>query len=148
MPSFGRRQWLSCLALCALPALSLAAGTAAEGRHLATEGSISFAYILQILLSFIVVIAFIFGFAWLMRRSGRFGGGVGGRGLRVVSSLSLGMREKIVVINVGDKNIVVGVAPGQIRTLHVMDGDGGPPEAPAIGKGGGFGPLLGRFMKQ
>ena len=37
--------------------------------------------------------------------------------------MSLGMREKILVIEVGGANIVVGVAPGQIRTLHVLDGD-------------------------
>jgi len=35
--------------------------------------------------------------------------------------MSLGMREKILVIEVGGENIVVGVAPGQIRTLHVLD---------------------------
>ena len=37
--------------------------------------------------------------------------------------MSLGMREKILVIEVGGENIVVGVAPGQIRTLHVLDGN-------------------------
>jgi len=141
-------KWLSCLALCALPTLSLAAGAMPEGRHLASEGGISFGYMLQILFSFVAVIAFIFGFAWLMRRSGRFGAAGSGRGLRIVSSLSLGMREKIMVVNVGEKNIVVGVAPGQIRALYVMEGEAGPSEAPATGKGGGFGPLLGRFLKQ
>jgi len=142
------KKWLSCVALCALPGLSLAVGAIPEGRHLSGEGTISFGYILQVLFSFIAVIAFIFGFAWLMRRSGRFGAAGSGRGLRVVSSLSLGMREKILVVNVGDKIIVVGVAPGQIRTLYVMDGDAGPWEAPTPARGGGFGPLLGRFMKQ
>ena len=145
---FSSLKWSVCLVLCALPAWSIAAGVTPESRHLAAESPISLAYIFQILLSFGAVIAFIFGFAWLMRRTGRFGVTGGGRGLRIVSSLSLGMREKIVVVNVGDKNIVVGVAPGQIRTLHVMDGEGAPPDAPAAGRVGGFGPLLGRFMKQ
>lgn len=145
---FGSKKRLLCLVVCALPALTaLAAGVTPETRHLASENPISFGYILQILLSFVAVIAFIFGFAWLMRRSGRFGA-AGGRGLRIVSSLSLGMREKIVVVKVGDTSLVVGVAPGQIRTLHVMEGDASLPEAPPAGKGGGFGPVLGRFMKQ
>lgn len=141
------KTWLPCLMLFVLPALSFAAGITPESRHLAAESPISFGYVFQILFSFAAVIAFIFGFAWLMRRSGRFGALGGGRGLRIVSSLSLGMREKIVVVNVGDRNIVVGVAPGQIRTLHVMEGGAGLPEAPVSGKSGGFGPLLARFTK-
>ena len=35
--------------------------------------------------------------------------------------MPLGMREKIMVIEIGEVNIVVGVAPGQIRTLHVLE---------------------------
>jgi flagellar protein FliO/FliZ len=146
MPNSGSKKWLPCLIACALPAVTLAAGVNADSRHLAAESPFSFSYVLQILASFAAVIAFIFVFAWLMRRSGRFGAAGGGPGLRIVSSLSMGMREKIVVVNVGGKNIVVGVAPGQIRTLHVMEGEGGETQAPA-GQGGGFGPLLGRFLK-
>jgi flagellar protein FliO/FliZ len=147
MSSFGSKKWLSCLIACALPAVTLAAGVNADSRHLATESPFSFSYILQILASFAAVIAFIFVFAWLMRRSGRFGAAAGGPGLRIVSSLSLGMREKIVVVNAGGKNIVVGVAPGQIRTLHVLEGEDGGAQTPEVGRGG-FGPLLGRFLKQ
>ena len=61
--------------------------------------------------------------------------------------MSLGMREKIVVVNVEGVNIVVGVAPGQIRTLYVL-GDSSPEEGPALDKAGeGFGRIMGNFLK-
>lgn len=43
--------------------------------------------------------------------------------MRVVSGLSLGMREKIVLLQVGKKQLVLGVTPGRIETLHVLEGD-------------------------
>lgn len=43
--------------------------------------------------------------------------------MRVVSGLSLGMREKIVLLQVGKKQLVLGVTPGRIETLHVLEGE-------------------------
>jgi len=143
--AFGSKKWLLSLSICALPTLSLAGEVAASNRHLA-ESPISFSYILQILASFAVVIVFIFGFAWMMKRSGRFGM-TAGKNMRVVSSLSMGMREKIVMINVDGKNIVVGVAPGQIRTLYITEGDAGGDQTEPGNENTGFGSLLGKFMK-
>jgi len=85
------------------------------------ESPMSVSYVIQILISFLIVISFIFFLAWLMRRTGRFGYG-NKQVIKIKSSMSLGMREKILLIEVGGVNIVVGVAPGQIRTLHVLDG--------------------------
>lgn len=85
------------------------------------ESPISLSYVVQILVSFLIVIGFILLMAWLMRRSGRFGYGEG-QVMRITSSISLGMREKIMLVEVGSVNIVVGVAPGQVRTLHVLEG--------------------------
>ena len=106
-----------------MPKIALAETLAKQGADLAgVDGPMNTSYVAQILISFLVVIGFIFFMAWLMRRSGRFGYG-SGQVIKIISSMPLGMREKILVIVVGGANIVVGVAPGQIRTLHVLDGD-------------------------
>jgi flagellar biogenesis protein FliO len=40
--------------------------------------------------------------------------------LRVVGGLMIGTRERIVLVEIGDTWIVVGLVPGQIRTLHTL----------------------------
>jgi flagellar protein FliO/FliZ len=105
-----------------IPQPSLAAIIERQGAHLAgAESPMSLSYVTQILISFLVVIGFIFLMAWSLRKTGRFGRG-DGQAMKIVSSVSLGMREKILIVEVGTVNIVIGVAPGQIRTLHVMEG--------------------------
>lgn len=43
--------------------------------------------------------------------------------MRVVGGLSLGMREKVMLLQVGKKQLILGVTPGRIETLHVLEGD-------------------------
>jgi flagellar protein FliO/FliZ len=43
--------------------------------------------------------------------------------LRVIGRLSLGMWKKVVLLQAGNKQLVLGVTPGQIQTLQVLEGD-------------------------
>ena len=43
--------------------------------------------------------------------------------MRIVGGLSLGMREKVILLQVGKKQLVLGVTPGRIDALHVLEGD-------------------------
>lgn len=46
----------------------------------------------------------------------------GGRGqLRVVDSLPLGQKERIVLVEVGDRQLLIGVTAAQVCTLHALD---------------------------
>jgi flagellar protein FliO/FliZ len=67
----------------------------------------------------VVVLAMIIGMAWLLRR---FGGlpTVGKGSVSIVGGVSLGARERAVLLQVGDEQVLVGVAPGQVRALHVL----------------------------
>ena len=76
--------------------------------------------ILQLVLSMALVIGVIILFAWLMRRVGSFSGQAGGT-LRILGGLSLGTREKLVLVKVGDTQLLLGVAPGRVSKLHVLD---------------------------
>ena len=66
-----------------------------------------------------VVVGLIFLFAWVVRRFGLQPSG-NGRLLKVVSSAMVGQRERVVVVEIGDAWLVLGVAAGQVRTLHTM----------------------------
>lgn len=78
------------------------------------------ASLLQVLLALVLVLGLIVGMAWLMRRMGgltQVGGGV----VRVLGGVPVGQRERVVLIQVGSKQLLLGVAPGRVQTLHVLD---------------------------
>jgi flagellar protein FliO/FliZ len=141
------RKILLFLGSCSISTLAAAADITSKTSHVAgADSPVSISYILQILSSFIAVILFILVIAWLMKKSGRFGVS-NNKVINIVSSMSLGMREKIVVVNVEGVNIVIGVAPGQIRTLYVMGESPSKEEIVSDQAGGGFGRIMGNFLK-
>ncbi|MFZ4478402.1 MAG: flagellar biosynthetic protein FliO [Rhodoferax sp.] len=85
------------------------------------EPSVShgFAGLLQAGLGLAFVVGLIFLCAWAVRRLGLQPNG-GNRLLKVVSSVMVGQRERVVVVEVGDAWLVLGVAAGQVSALHTM----------------------------
>ncbi|MGI4984436.1 MAG: flagellar biosynthetic protein FliO [Janthinobacterium lividum] len=79
--------------------------------------------IFQAVLGLVVVIGAVFVCGWLARRLGirptRQGGVV-----KVVGSASLGTRERVVVVEIADTWLVLGVAPGNVRALHTLPAQG------------------------
>lgn len=72
----------------------------------------------------IAIIALIFALSWLFRRFGKQA--LAGKGMvSVIGGVSLGPRERAVLLQVGTTRLLVGVAPGQVRMLHVLGQDGG-----------------------
>jgi len=61
--------------------------------------------------------------------------------VQVLGGVSLGTRERAVLLSVDGTRLLVGVAPGQVRTLHVLEraaeaGDFGATLADARQEGG------------
>jgi len=44
-----------------------------------------------------------------------------GGNLRCIESIAVGMKERVVLVQAGEKQMLLGVAPGNVRTLHVFD---------------------------
>jgi flagellar protein FliO/FliZ len=61
-------------------------------------------------------------FAWLLRHFHALPG-VGHGELRVLGGIALGAREKVVLLQAGRKQLVLGVAPGRVETLCVLEGE-------------------------
>jgi flagellar protein FliO/FliZ len=69
----------------------------------------------------LLVLAIIIGGAWLVKRYAQLP--MGGKGIvRVVGGASVGTRERVVVVEVENQRLLLGVAPGQVRTLHILQG--------------------------
>ncbi len=83
------------------------------------DSPISFAGLLQALFGLLVVLALIAALAWLFRRLPLGAGAMGGA-VRVLGGVALGTRERLVLVEVGETWLVLGVAPGQVNTLHTM----------------------------
>ncbi|MBW9257192.1 MAG: flagellar biosynthetic protein FliO [Candidatus Thiodiazotropha sp. (ex. Lucinisca nassula)] len=67
----------------------------------------------------LVVLAVIVGAAWLFKRYGQMS--MGSKGMvRVLGGASVGSRERVVVVEVEDTRVLLGVAPGQVRMLHLL----------------------------
>ena len=66
------------------------------------------------------MIGFIFTLAWFVKR---FGGMnfTGNRELKVVTSISLGAKERVALIDIKGKQFLIGVTTQQISHLHSFD---------------------------
>jgi flagellar protein FliO/FliZ len=74
---------------------------------------------LQIIFSLILVLAAVALAAWIMKRINLPHQGAASL-LKVVSGVAVGPRERVVLMEVNDTWLIVGIAPGQVRTLHTM----------------------------
>lgn len=96
------------LVLLALPLPALAVETSANVT------------LMQWLASCFLVIALILVLAWLLKKS-RLVPSVMQSQLKVVSMLPLGSREKLLVVKVGEQQLLLGMTPNQISLLCQLD---------------------------
>lgn len=76
--------------------------------------------LLQTALALLFVIGLMLGLAWLTKRFGPKNFGGGNSNIKLVGSLSVGTRERILVVEVGEQWIVVGASPGRMNALATM----------------------------
>lgn len=88
----------------------------AEANEAATP-AVSAGTYLQATLALAFIVALLLGLAWLAKKASS-SKGFGQGGMKVIGSLGLGPRERVVLLEVGNEWLVIGVVPGQIRTLH------------------------------
>jgi flagellar protein FliO/FliZ len=74
--------------------------------------------VLKVLLGLGVVLAAVVGAGWLARRLSPTP--LGGGWLKVQSGISVGTRERVMLVEIQDTWLVLGVAPGQVSLLHSL----------------------------
>lgn len=130
--------------LGALPLLAPLATFAAEAPP--PPPGVSFTTMMQTLAALALILGLFVGAAWLLRKIN--GGKVfmaGSGPLRILTSLTVGTRERIVLVEVENTWLVIGVAPGQVRTLHTLPKGSLPVETAEAGQ---FGQWLKQFREQ
>jgi flagellar protein FliO/FliZ len=109
----------------------------------AAQDPVAMTSLWQLTLGLLVVLGLIVSIAWLLKRTGRFQMAAGG-GLRVLGGLSMGARERVVLIQAGETQLLLGVAPGRVQTLHVLD----QPLQMSSSSGSGFAEQLSQMLKK
>ncbi|SFS24945.1 flagellar biosynthetic protein FliO [Pseudomonas sp. NFACC42-2] len=104
--------------LAALPLVAWAAEPAAQVAAAPVGGSVG-GQLTQLVLGLLLVVGLIFGLAWLMRRVQSIGPG-NAQVIEMIGSRALGPRDRLVLVQVGEEQILLGITPGRITPLHVL----------------------------
>lgn len=97
--------------IAAVPAAPAAAQTPAPGS---TGGQLA-----QMVFGLLVVVGLIFFLAWLLRRM-QGAAPKGGQVIEIVGSRAIGPRDRLLLVQVGKEQILIGHSPGSIEALHVL----------------------------
>jgi len=76
--------------------------------------------LIQTTLGLLIVLLVIAVAAWAFKRFGNVHVGAQGR-MKIIGGISLGTRERAVLLQVGEEQLVIAVSPGRIQTLHVLE---------------------------
>ncbi|NDY97147.1 flagellar biosynthetic protein FliO [Wenzhouxiangella limi] len=114
-----RLRALHLAAAASLAALPAANALAQPGQADAAQS------LTRVTVGMLAVVVLIFGLAWAVRRFSFLKGfqGDGNNPIRNLAQLSVGPKERVVLIEVEGKRLLIGVAPGRITRLDVPDGE-------------------------
>ncbi len=104
------------IGMSVLLALLAAAPVASETTPGSAASPMGTGMVLEMVVVLAAVIILILGLGWLIKRVGHFP--AAGKGMvRILGGVSLGPREKAVILEAGNRRLLVGVAPGRVQTL-------------------------------
>ncbi len=101
------------LSVLAVEPVATAAAAPAAGSGVAGQ-------LAQLVLGLLLVLGLIFFLAWLLRRVQQAGPAGKGQVIDIVGSRALGPRDRLVLVQVGNEQILLGLSPGTITALHVL----------------------------
>ncbi|WP_432697738.1 flagellar biosynthetic protein FliO [Marinobacterium sp. YM272] len=130
------------VAILLLTPFSLAAEPGA-GTSSALPSPLGSGAIVELVLGLIAVVALILVLAWVVRRLNVLPGQRAG--MQVVAVLPLGQRERAVLIQVGEQQLLLGVSGSQVSLLEKFDT---PVIEPRHGPQGAFANRLKEVMQQ
>lgn len=88
------------------------------------------ATVVQVIAALVVTLALVFACAYALRRFGAVGVG-GGQVIKVLSAATVGSRERVLLLEVHGRQLLVGVTSNSVTPLHTFDADAPSVAAPA-----------------
>lgn len=99
--------------LLALPAMAAEPAASMNSSGMGTQMT-------KLLLGLLLVIGLIFLLAWLLRRMQQLSPR-GNQAIKLISTHALGPRERLVLVQVGSEQVLLGLSAGRITPLHVLE---------------------------
>jgi flagellar protein FliO/FliZ len=90
-----------------------------EADKPASVDPVSSAYLIKLSFGLLVVVGLVFFLAWLVRKMQLVQSSNHGL-IKIVSAISVGQRERIALIQVGEEQLLIGLTPGRIDKLHTL----------------------------
>lgn len=103
-----------------LLSMPLWAAESTEKARTLTQSPLSAVNLLQTVMGLLIVLGCVVLVAWLLKRSNSFHTAANGK-IKVIAGIPLGTRERAVLVQIGDEQILLGVTPQQINTLHKLE---------------------------
>lgn len=76
-------------------------------------------HLVSVTLALLGIILLIFAISWFVKRFGQ-GGFIQNQHIKIISTMPLGTRERIVLIDAGGQQLLLGITATAINTLHVF----------------------------
>ena len=76
-------------------------------------------YLVKTTLTLLIVVVIIFAIAWAFKRfnlSPQKNSGL----IKVVGGMALGTRDRLMVVEIGEERLLLGLSPGRIEKLHTL----------------------------
>ena len=115
LTDFSRLKYVFCL----LFLLTSQVQGAEQVAQVAALDSVSSGYLVKLMTGLLFIILLIFALAWLMKKM-RLTQSANNGLIQIVSAISVGQRDRIALIQVGDEQILIGMTPGRIEKLHTL----------------------------
>lgn len=80
---------------------------------------VSSTYLVKITMGLAFIIVLIFVLAWVMKKM-QLAPQSGSPMIKILSAISVGSRDRIALLEVGEEQILVGLTPGRIQKLHTL----------------------------
>jgi flagellar protein FliO/FliZ len=103
-----------------LPCSVLAAEPVANAAAAPVVNSGVAGQLTQLVFGLLLVLGLIFFLAWLLRRVQQAGPAGKGQVIELIGSRALGPRDRLMLVQVGNEQILLGLSPGTITALHVL----------------------------
>ena len=82
-------------------------------------GPVGAGQVVQIILALVLVLALVVALGWGAQRL-RLTKGTTGRHIKIVDTLALGARERLMLVDVDGERVLIGIASGRLERLHAM----------------------------
>lgn len=71
-------------------------------------------------MSLIFILLIIFAAAWMLKRFGKVNG-VAGEQMKILGVMTLGQRERVVLMSVGKQQLLIGVTASRVSLLYELE---------------------------